>query len=90
MHYRWKLHRHQNPYSLLDAFAQKLHSSGIPLGRAMQAASKNMANSLSHTESGRVWDTGKFDFGVGTDMGRQGDRGPIGWGSSVFVFLARQ
>ena len=56
----------QNPFSPLDEFAMQLRSSGPPLGMVVQAASTNLENSLSCTASGRVWDTGKFNFGVGT------------------------
>ena len=57
----------RKPFSQLAAFAQQILSSGIPLEWAVQAASTNMATSLSCTASGRGCDTGKYNSGTGME-----------------------
>ena len=54
-------------FSQLASFAHQLRSSWTQLGRSVQAASTNIATSLSCMASGRGLATGKFNFGVGTE-----------------------
>ena len=57
----------KKPFSQLDIFAQQLCSSGPQLGQVVHYASTNIATYLSRTASGREQDTGKFNFGMGTE-----------------------
>ena len=55
----------QYPFLRLDSLAQQLLSSGLPLGRAVQASSVIVTISLSQSVPGGRNISCKFNFGVG-------------------------
>ena len=66
----------RKPFFQLAAFPQQLHNSGLPLVRAVQYASNNVATSLLCTDSGRRRVKGEFNFGAGMEGGVGGSGGP--------------
>ena len=57
------------PFSQLALLAQQMHTSGQPLGWAVQMASVRMSSSLSRSGPGGKAIPGKFNFGLGVGEG---------------------